>query len=344
MHPKYWTRPRLQAPVDGEGSTGAGGESLIDAFAAHFEGSAGADDDHLAAQAQQPAEESQEDAAARLAAEDAATEAGNKSQGEEQGAETPAEPEKFTVKVDGKDMTLTADELAEHVKNGMRQQDYSRKTAEVSEQRKQAEATQTEARAQRDQYATKLEGLVAQANYEVSSLQAQLTQELLAQDPVAYLQIERTAQQRQAAIQQAQQELQQINGQRQQEQAAAMKSHMEAQHQALLDKLPEWKDTAKAEAEAAKIKGYLASEGFKPEEMQFTDHRGILLARKAMLYDALMARAKDAQAQVAKAPPKVARPGTPTVAPTDGRTKLMRDLAATGSRDAAAALFGEMFG
>jgi hypothetical protein len=347
MHPKYWTRPRVMAPFESEGSAGGGStDSMVDAFAAHFEGSSGADDDQ---QAPAPAAESQEDAVARLAAEDAAAAAaGDGKTDPAEPAETdpnaaPA-PEKFTIDVDGKPVELTAAEMAEHYKAGLRQADYTKKTTEVAETRKAAETQHAEARAQRDQYAAKLEGLVGQANHEVNSLRAQLTDELLQSDPVAFLQIQRTAETRQAAIQQAEQELQQIHGQRQHEQAAALKSHLEAQHQALLDKLPDWKDPVKAEAEAAKIKNYLAAEGFRPEEMQFTDHRGILLASKAMQYDALMARVKDAQSTVAKAPPRVARTGTPSVAPTDGRTAAMRQLTATGSRDAAAAIFAEIYG
>lgn len=346
MHPKYWTRPRVMAPFESEGSTGSGStDSMIDAFAAHFEAPS-ADDDQQAA----PAGESQEDAAARLAAEDAAAaaaaEAGKDDAGEpaETDPNAAAELQKFTIEVDGKPVELTAAEIAEHYKAGLRQADYTKKTTEVAEQRRAAEAQQAEARAQRDQYAAKLDQFTSQANYELTTLRSQLTNELLQSDPVAYLQIQRTAEERHAQLQQASRELEQINGQRQQEQAATLKSHMEAQHQALLDKLPEWKDQAKAEAEAAKIRQYLAAEGFKPEEMQFTDHRGILLARKAMQYDALMARAKTTQTKVAAAPAKVARPGTPVTSPTDGRTAAMRELTKTGSRDAAAKLFADILG
>jgi hypothetical protein len=328
------------APFESEDSAGGGStESMIDAFAAHFEAPSADDDQQAAA----PAAESQEDAAARLAAEDAAAEAGKNEQTEADPS-AAAEPQKFTIEVDGKPVELTKAEIAEHYKAGLRQADYTKKTTEVAEQRKAAEVHQAEARAQRDQYASKLDQFTNQANYELTALRSQLTSELLQSDPVAYLQIQRTAEERQAQLQQASRELEQITGQRQAEQAEALKSHMAQQQEQLLAKLPEWKDSAKAEAEAAKIKQYLAAEGFKPEEMSFTDHRGILLARKAMQYDALMARAKETQTKVAAAPPKVARTGTPVTSPTDGRTAAMRELTATGSRDAAAKVFADMFG
>lgn len=338
MHPKYWKRPRIMAPLEGEGS--AGGAPAAEDFAAFFENSASAEDDNAA-----PAAESQEDAAARLAAEDAAqAEPPTEQQEAKQADDAQAQPQKFTVEVDGKPIELTAAEMAEHVKNGMRQADYTKKTTEVAEQRKAAEAQQAEARAQRDQYAAKLDTFTQQANYEVNALKAQLTDELLQSDPVAYLQIQRTAEMRQAQLQQAQREMQQITEQRNTEKAEADRQNTLNQREQLLAKVPEWKDEAKAKAEVAKLKDYLAQQGYQPGEADFTDHRSVILARKAMKYDALMARAKTTQTKVAAAPAKVERPGTPAVAPTDGRTKAMRELQATGSRDAAAAIFADMFG
>jgi hypothetical protein len=339
MHPKYWKRHVLRAPMDGEGSAG-GGESLADAFAAHFENSAAADPDKAA-----PVAESAEDAAARLAAEDVATSDKEQQDGGQQDNKdvAEAEPQKFKIEVDGKPIELTAAEMAEHYKNGLRQQDYTRKTTEAAETRKAAEVEAAKAREQRDTYAQKLDQFSQQANYELNALAAQLTDELLQSDPVDYLSKQRILQTRHAELQQAQQELQQINGQRQQEAEQAFRTQLQHQQEQLLAKVPEWKDEGKLKAEAAQIKDYLAKQGFAPEEANFVDHRAVILARKAMQFDALMDRAKDAQAKVAKAPPKVERPGTPAQAP-DGRTSTMKQFAKTGSRADAAKAFAEMFG
>lgn len=82
--------------------------------------------------------------------------------------------------------------------------------------------------------------------------------------------------------------------------------------------------------------------GFKSDDGQMVlDARVILMADKAQKYDALMARAKDAASKVKAAPVKVERPGVTQVAPTDGRTQGMKQLAKTGSvRDAGALLAG----
>ena len=341
MHPKYWKRRHvLRAPIDGEGSAGAGGESFVDAFASHFENSASDDDNATST----PVAESQEDTAARLAAEDAASAQTTEQPSADTPADAAAKPDKFTVEVDGKPIELTSAEMAEHVKNGMRQADYSRKTAELAEQRRTTETQQAEARAQRDDYAAKLQNAYGIANYEVAALRGQLTDQLLQSDPVSYLQIQRTVEQRQAQLQQADVELRQINEQRTQEKAQADHQNATTQREQLLAKVPEWKDTAKATTEVQQLKKYLTTQGYDQGEADFTDHRSVVLARKAMQYDALMERAKGAQTKVAAAPAKVERPGTPATSSTDGRTKAMRDLAATGSRDAAAAVFADLFG
>lgn len=345
MHPKYWTRPRVMAPFESEGS--AGGAPAAEDFATFFDNSVGADDQQQAGSTAQTNTETAEDAAARLAAEDAAnaTPADQTQQADatDANADTTAQPQKFTVEVDGKPVELTADQVAEHVKNGMRQADYTKKTTELAEQRRVTEAQQAEARTQRDQYAAKLDTFTQQANYEVNALRSQLTDELLQSDPLSYMQIQRTADQRQAQLQQAQQALQQITEQRTQEKAEADRNHAMDQREKLLAKVPEWKDEAKAKAEVSQLKEYLAQQGYEPGEADFTDHRSVILARKAMQYDALMTRAKATQTKVAAAPPKVARTNAPVPA-NDGRPTSVRRFEQTGSRDDAAAAFADMFG
>jgi hypothetical protein len=336
MHPKYWKFPgaAYRNADNGDGNQNAGGGSL-DAFSAASAFESVLDDEPApAAQPAAAAEaETEDQAAERLAREEAE---GN----------TPADPaagdapQSFTIKVDGKDVTLTADEMAEHVKAGMRHQDYTRKTTEVAEQRKAADAEITQARAKRDEYAVKLEQFSGQANYELNALQAQLTDELLQTDPVAYLSTQRIVEKRHAELQQAQRELQQINGQRQTEAAEAQRQNLQQQHEQLVAKLPEWKDPAKAKVEAAKIKDYLATQGYEAGDADFSDHRQIVLANKAMQFDALMERARGAAKKVAAAPPKVERPGNAeTAKPGDGRTTAMKNLQKSGSINDAAAAF-----
>lgn len=338
MHPKYWNKPRLMDQAT-DGATGSAGGPM-DAFAAAsaFESRLSDEPEAVPAAAEPspaeaaPAEETEAEAAERLAREQVEGD-GNPAD------DAPAAPQSFTIKVDGKDVTLTADEMAEHVKAGMRLQDYTQKTMALAEQRKEADAQAVQARAQRDEYATKLGSFADQATYELNALAAQLTEELLQNDPTEYLMKQRTLQARHAELQQAQQELQKINDQRQSEQLDAQRQHLATQQELLLAKLPEWRDPAKAKAESTQIKEYLVSQGLTPEEAVFTDHRAVLMARKAMQFDALMERARATTKKVAAAPPKVERPGNADSArPGDGRTTAIKQLKQTGSvKDAAAA-------
>jgi hypothetical protein len=285
---------------------------------------------------EQSGEETEEQAAERIAAEAANEEA-------KPDEEQAVEPPKFTIKVDGKDVELTADEMAEAYKGQLRQADYTKKTMEAAEQRKAAEAEVAKARQERETYATKLETFANQANYEVQAIAAQLTEELLQSDPVEYLRLQHIVQRRQVELGQAQQELQKVNDQRNTEKAESERRYLAEQHEQLLAKLPEWKDPAKAKAEVAKIKEYLGQQGFDERESDFTDHRNVILARKAMQFDALMAKAKEATKKVSALPTKVERPGNAESAPkaTDGRTAAMKRLSQTGSVSDAAAIFAQ---
>lgn len=316
--------------------------TLVESFSSFFDESSEVESAAPAAQSATQAEaatETPEAAAERLAAEEAA--AANQDQAEEGDAKTEeAVDSTIEIEVDGKPVKLTKAELAEHYKNGLRQKDYTQKTMEAAEHRKAADAEVQKARAERETYAQQLQNFAVTSESILAEQAQVLTDELLRSDPVEYLAQQRTFQERQAKLQQAHQELARINGERQHEQQTQMQAYRAEQLDKLQEALPEWKDPAKATEEAGKIKNYLQSQGWTPEDIgALADHRHVLAARKAMLYDALMTRAKEAAGKVAKAPPKVERPGTPQVSPTDGRTKLMKELNATGSKNAAAQLF-----
>jgi hypothetical protein len=256
--------------------------------------------------------------------------------------ETDAEPEKVTIVVDGKTVELTKAELADHYKNGLRQADYTKKTMEAAEQRKAAEAATQQALEERQRYA---QGLQQAQNV----LQAQLSEQsridwktLLETDPHEYLKQQALANSRQAELQKIAQAQQQLYARHQQEQAVQMHTYLQTQQEELLAKLPEWKDEAKATADKAAIKEYLKAQGLDDAQVgNITDHRVVVISRKAMLYDQMMSKAKAAAKQVQNLPQKVERPGSGETSPSDGRSVAMKRLAKSGSvLDAAKALEG----
>jgi len=277
-------------------------------------------------QVEDSGEESEDDIAERLAA-------------EEEGADAPAD-ELLTITVDGKEVQIKKSELPELYKGNLRQADYTQKTMAAAEQRKAADAEIQKARSDREHYARELSNYLITSESILREQEKVLTQELLNSDPVEYLTQERTFRERQANMAKAQQELQMLQAQYQQEQAEAKKSYQAEQLEKLYAKLPEWKDVAKAKADGEKIRDHMVANEFTPEEVNgIEDHRVMLMARKAMLYDALMTRAKEATKKVQAAPTIVERPGVPQTKATDGRTKAMQALKKSGGNTESTANF-----
>lgn len=291
-------------------------------------------------------QDSPEAAAERMAAEELAAQQGA-AKGEEQaadGAGDKAGAEKIPVEIDGKVVELTKAEIAEHYKNGLRQADYTRKTMEVADARKSAEAEANAARQERQNYANQLNVITAKLQGDLQEQSKIDWQQLLATDPVAYLEQKRIFEERQVQLDQAQQQMAQLRQQHQAEQEASARQYLTTQQQELIAKLPEWKDAGKAKAEAAQIKEYLAQAGFEKNDIeQVADHRVVLLFRKAMLYDGLMSRAAAAKTKVAALPVRTERPGNGDVRP-DGRSQAMQRLSKSGSVNDAAAVFADIYG
>lgn len=260
---------------------------------------------------------------------------------EEAGAE---DSEKVTIEVDGKPLELTKAQLAEAYKSGLRQADYTKKTMETAEQRKAAEAETAKAREERQKYAQGLQQAQALLTAQLQE-QGQIDwPKLLEADPVEYLKQQHLAQARQARLNQVLHEQQQLSARQQAEQDDASKAFLREQHEALLAKLPEWKDDAKAKAEKTRIADYLKAQGLSSEQINnMTDHRAVLLSRKAMLYDQMMSKAQAAAKKVAALPQKVERPGGGETSATDGRTTAMKQLAKSGSLRDAARVFENLF-
>lgn len=257
--------------------------------------------------------------------------------------EAPEEAgEAITIQVDGKEVTLSKAELADYYKNGLRQSDYTKKTMEAAEQRKAAEAEIAQARQERQTYATNLQKMAAQLEGALQEQQQTNWQQLLDSDPVEYLKQQHLFQQRQAAYQQNLQQQQQLAQIAQAEYANAQAQFIQAQQQELLAKLPDWKDQAKASAEKAALTKYLLDQGFdKTAVGNITDHKAVILGRKAMLYDAMMAKANAAAKKVAAAPQRVVKPGVSENRGFDGRSSAMQRLTKSGSVNDAAAVFAQ---
>lgn len=250
------------------------------------------------------------------------------------------EPEMFTVKIDGKEIQVPRDEV---IAGYQRQQDSTRKTMEAAELRKQAQAEADKARQERSQYAENLTRMKHQLEGALQEQQQIDWNALLERDPVEFMRQKHLSDQRQAALAQVNQQQQALQAQAQAERQNQYTEHINRQRDELLAKVPEWKDEGKRKADVAAIKEYLTNEGYTAAEIEnVSDHRAILNVRKAMLYDKMIAQAREATKKVAATPQRVERPGTSDSGTIDKRGAAFQRLSRSGRVEDAGAVFASL--
>jgi len=250
-------------------------------------------------------------------------------EGEEQ--EEQDQTQTFTVKIDGKEVAVTLEEL----QNGYsRTQDYTRKTQQIAEVRKQVEQETQAVRAERQQYAQLLGAL--QAQLQATEPQVDMDR-LYNEDPIEWVrtkEVMRERQEKALAIQAEQQRLAQLS---QYEQQRAMEEQLSSQKEALLAALPEWRDPKKAKAEKALVVESAKAAGFSEDDLNSVyDHRLVLLLRKAGLYDQMVSKRQGIKPVVNNGP-RPAKPGAAgRVSTTTEAVRAKQRLAKTGRVDDAA--------
>jgi len=258
----------------------------------------------------------------------------------EQSDETEAEEEEdkppvFTVKVDGKNVEVTLEELQ---KGYSREADYTRKTQQVSEERRAFQAEADLVRTERQQYSQLLGSLKAQLQQNAAP-QVDMDR-LYHEDPIEWVKQRehvRDAEKVHAAINSEQQRLSTIQAQ---EQYQSMQAHLAQQQDALLKAIPEWGNPDKAKAEKTLLIEWGQKLGFSSDELKnIFDHRAVVALRKAALYDQMMSKRGNIRPAVNNGP-KPAKPGAAGRMDntTDSRRSQQR-LAKTGRvNDAASAI------
>jgi hypothetical protein len=241
----------------------------------------------------------------------------------------------YRVTVDGNEIEVTQDELL----NGYsRQQDYTRKTQELANQRKLIEQQAQELQQRDAIYAQLLPKMEAQ-------LKGELVNEpdwnsLYDDDPIAYVrekQIWDEKKEKLTAVSAEQQRLQQEAYAQQQQQIAYI---VQEGQQRILQIIPEWKNAEIASKEKSAIRDYgINVLGYSAQEMDaIYDYRALLGLRNAWLNSKTVEATKKKPTQ--KAPARVARPGSTSrkksLAPAQ-RAKQV--LAKTGKVQDAAKVF-----
>lgn len=263
----------------------------------------------------------------------------------EQPTETPEEPSepvtldpatKLKVKVDGQELEVTLDDA---LKGYSRTQDYTRKTQELSENRKKFEAEAQAVRAERQQYATQLK-----------AVEDALTQLTPKEPDWAAVQLERPAefatlyaqwQAHKAQVDAVRKEREAADAKVAQDRAADIRAALEAEKAKLMELEPEFREPEKARARLASLGDYAERTfGFTKQQLaEVTDHRIILVLDKARKWDEAQAKKPDVSKRIEAV--KVATPGAQKAPPKaqTPKEKARQRLAQTGRIDDAAAAF-----
>ena len=248
------------------------------------------------------------------------------------------QPLTFTVKVDGQDIEVTQEEL---INGYSRQQDYTRKTQELSQQRKTIEQQQAEL-AQRDAiYSQLLPKMEAQLKGELANEPD--WNRLYEDDPVGYVREKQLWDEKKEKAQAIQAEQQRLQEEAFAEQQKLIQQQVEFGQQRLLELIPEWQNPEVAAKEKAAIRDYAINtlEYTQQEVDSVYDYRALLGLRKAWLNDKIAETVKKKPTQ--KAPARVARPGTvnkkKTVTPV---RKAKQRLAKSGKVQDAARVFEQL--
>lgn len=270
---------------------------------------------------------------------------------DEEDEATEEEP-RYKIKADGEEKEVTLKEL---IKGYQRGADYTRKTMRLADERRGIERAKADLEAEqaagaldRQRYAERLAGHIPALQQQLAHFKDIDWHRLSAENPALFAQAKPLFDSLANQLQEAEVERLQLEQQERERQLRAVQAHQNhvlEQKRALIAKHPELADPTKGRQETAALTRYLIGAGYRQQELsRLVDHRDFILARKAMLYDRLMA-SKDKVRETVAALPRVQKPGTARNAPriaADRRAALMGRLARSGRTEDAARLIEDM--
>lgn len=253
--------------------------------------------------------------------------------------EGPKEDPLHEVIVDGQTQRIT---LKEALAGYQRQADYTRGKVALAREKESLSAELTQIRGARDQYAQRLEAY-GLALKDIHAAQEPNWDKLEAEDPARYA-VEWAKHQRlEKKRAEVEAEQRKVFEERQADFQAQQEARKRDETAKLLDAVPEWKDDAKAEAEANKLISFAERRfGFTRDDIAgWMDHRALLMLRDAMRYNEGQTKGKEKIAGKVKPASAPLKPGSRDRAPgREHKSAAKRDrarLARTGRVDDAAA-------
>ena len=270
---------------------------------------------------------------------------------EEESEESDDEEEEalYAVTVNGEEHEVSLDEL---LKGYSRQSDYTKKTQELSQGRKEIEEAKsnydsalTQMQGERQHYINSINQILQNSSNNLNEYNKIDWDTLKNEDPIEYVKMKEDfregkekmqvlEQQRQSAVQQQQAEMQKVH-----------EESIQVERAKMIEALPEWGDPEKQKELAADVKTYALKQGFSEEELSsLIDHRSVLVLMKAAKYDAL--ENADVKSKKLKNKPKVIRAGSGKTKGENSKSKRaakMKRLQGSGHVDDAASILEDLF-
>ena len=240
--------------------------------------------------------------------------------------EEAVEPEYYTVKSDGKEETVTLDQLKQSYSG---QSAINKRFQEVAEMRKQVEQKTSDI-LQREQMVNYLYNQSQQQGF-ISP--PKLPDQALAEsDPVSYMEQRAKYDADLQSYQQQQMQMQQLHEQQQRQADEQYQSFVAEQAEIIKGKIPELANPEKSQTHWQSLMSSAKEYGFSDEEIAATaDARYIQMANDAMKFRRIVANRKKAEAKGKKAKP-VVKAGAKKVADPEGslKRKQFQKLQKTG--------------
>lgn len=249
----------------------------------------------------------------------------------EDAEEEPKAPDLHTVKVNGREVQVTLDEL----RRGYSGQQYiQQQMATVAESKKEVEAIYHQLQNETQRVAALRQQF---ESGQFSAPPQPPNDELFKADPIGYMEAKIEYDRQLGRWQTQQQELQQVSQRQAQIQAQAQRAYLQDQMRVLQQAIPEFADPEKAgKLRQRVLETGISAYGYTPEELgQVSDARAVQVLHDAMRYRQMIAARGQAEGRQER-PKAGIRPGAKP-APQAGKVKARKQAASrmkqTGSVD-----------
>jgi len=202
---------------------------------------------------------------------------------------TESEETLYDVTVNGNNQKVNLNEL---MKGYSRESDYTKKTMDLSNQRKEVESLQDNlkkefeaVKSSRNQYAEQLQVLTQNLQQQEQNID---WDNLYQTDPAEYVKLKAESDRKKETLNLAQQEQMRIQQEQRSEQEKVYNDYIAKERKILAEKLPVYADKDKSAEFTKRLSSFAKESGYSDQEIaMMVDHRAVLLLADAYRYNQL---------------------------------------------------------